>query len=670
VAALLDQVRQATRALAALTEPASAVGPDLVAAIRKTCEDVELRLSRDDTLIAVASDSPGAKRALLNAVVGARAFDPSARESRSAVVHLRSAAAIDYTARLRDGTVVQFGVRMPDRGESFAKALQRAERERAAAEASEREAQLLVEEAELATTRVPARAASLRRPAGEGAMRRLWLWLLRLWLVLVGRRAAALSVGTRGSPEPPSTLDARRASLEDARARVAQTRSRVDLVRAERAKYDQERAESFVQDLRALTDADGRGADLAELAVVCPTPHLPAGVALVDSPDLSADVDGAVIVGDAPAGADLLARLDDALRPAKPQPVRGIADLAAAIARAQRERMATAAPHAAAVVRRCIARVADAGARAEAASEQRIAALEGQLIPDPAEFRARQMERMGAAIDDGARNVIAISLARWRASIDHTKREWRAGVQGCLDRKAIEALVRTLNQSAPRHVSALVDELGQHAIAELQSVSESLQAWVLEEIHGRYQIARRIEEGDAPAAVIGDALDVDPLGRAPLASTLEKFETRRVGLGLGGVAAGAVLGTLIVPGVGTAIGAFVGVFAGFLKGLDSLKQECVARLDACLDEAEKSVADQVAGRQASFADALRASLDEALDQALARLESSIARLMALERRTIDAERKRRASLAALRASLEEHAARFAALDAAQPEVAL
>jgi phage-related tail protein len=161
--------------------------------------------------------------------------------------------------------------------------------------------------------------------------------------------------------------------------------------------------------------------------------------------------------------------------------------------------------------------------------------------------------------------------------------------------------------------------------------------------------------------VVGDAIDVAPLGRAPLQSALDRFERGRVGIGLGGAAAGAAVGTLIVPGIGTAIGAFLGVFAGFLKGLDSLKSECVTRLDSCLEDVERSVSAQIVGREASFAEAIRASLDEAFDRAVERLEESIARLMALERRVLDAERKRRDDLAKLRALLDEHASRFASL---------
>src|SRR5262249_46475617 len=95
------------------------------------------------------------------------------------------------------------------------------------------------------------------------------------------------------------------------------------------------------------------------------------------------------------------------------------------------------------------------------------------------------------------------------------------------------------------------------------------------------------------------------------------------------------------------------------KGLDSLKQECAARLDGCLDDVQRSVAAQIAGRQATFAQELRASLDDALDAALKRLDASISRLMSLERRVLDAARKKREDLATLGSTLEGNVVRIA-----------
>ena len=212
-------------------------------------------------------------------------------------------------------------------------------------------------------------------------------------------------------------------------------------------------------------------------------------------------------------------------------------------------------------------------------------------------------------------------------------------------------------------ITALVNETNEFVVSQMQRTSDTMQLWLLEELHARYRIARRSSVGDGPAPVITDAgtgefaaLDGTPLDGAMLA-----FEQGRVGYGLGGAAAGAVLGTLIAPVIGTAIGAFLGVFAGLLKGVESLKQDCAARIEACVNESAQQIRTQLESRHASLAGALRASLEEALDTAIDRFARSIARLMALETMTLTAEREKLARLAELRAALEVHEARFVAL---------
>jgi hypothetical protein len=665
VATLLEEVRSSSRVLSELVRPASAVGPELVQAIEAAREEVDRRLAGGDLVVALASESTACKRAFLNALAGARAFDPAAPENPETVVSLRSAAAIGYEARLRDGSTIQFAVRMADRGESFARARARAEREMSDAEGAERETRTRVERAEReAAEKTEKLPRPVWPPKPVPAIRRLWDWLARVVLALFGRAPLTPPVlpPVRQEPGPESQTMAPtdwKALLAEAGARVEQAAARMDRVRAETTRYEQERAESFVRDLRELTDGGARGADVAALSIAFPTPYLPSGVVLVDAAEPPMEADGCIVIaGEGPASPELLSRLAKTIVPAKPYVVRKPAELQAVLDQVEASRPIVAGIRAAAALRRCIALVAEEGARAEAVCEKRIAALEGQRIPQPAEFRARQVLRMRQAIDDAALEVEQSTLRRWRADVLRTKEDWRAGVEASVDRKAMEAFVRTINQSAPAHLQALVDDASQHAVAELQRASETLQEWFLQEVHQRYHVTRRIEEGDAPATVIGDAIDFAPLGRAPLQSTLDRFERGRVGLGLGGAAAGAAVGTIIVPGIGTAIGAFLGVFAGFLKGLDSLKKECESRLDACLDDVERSVSAQIVGRQASFAEALRASLDEAFDRAFERLEESIERLMALERRMLEAERRKLDELASLRRILDELASQL------------
>jgi hypothetical protein len=655
--AAIQRARAAARVLSDLEALAGAVGPELVGTIRTTKEEVERWLGQSELVVALAGDA-AAKRAFLNAIVGECAFDPAARENRETTIALRAARALDYTARLEDGSLVDFAARMPDRDSSFAKAKARADQQRDFAAEVERDLQARVAALEgEAAALAPHRSLAAVAVPGPSILGRCWRWIARTVRSLFSGASAKPQVAA-ADDGVEQRLAALRNELSEARARVKRAATRHDAVQTERPKYERERVEVFLREVRALTDRAARASSVTSLSVVCPTRHLPAGIALVDGKGRFSEADGAlfVAVGDKPPRPEELTSIASAVAPAKVQVVSTLTDLADALDRVRAERPAVAAVRAERALRRCMARVAEESAHASAVCESRIAALEAQRIPDPAAFRARQLERVQRAIADAARDVEEATLQRWRVSVANLRTEWHARIRACSDRREMQSFVQTINVDAPKQLQSLVDELGNCAIGELQRASETMQTWLFEEIHARYHLARRFEEAGAPAPVIGEAIDFAPLVRAPLHSALDKFETRRVGLGLGGAAAGAVLGSLIVPGVGTAIGAFVGVFAGWLKTIDSLKQECILRLDACLDHVQESVLAQIANRQRSFADAIRASLDAALDDTLERLEATIVRLMALEQRVLEAELRKRDELRKLRAHLDEHGA--------------
>jgi hypothetical protein len=660
LAASVEKVRLSTQALGELIEPASAVSAELVDAIGAAKDRAQRRLAGSETTIALLGDAP-AKRTLLNTIVGARAFDPLARACPGAVVTLRRARAFDYTAYMRDGSVLNFAARAPDRNGSFATERTKAEQARATAMATEKELAARLEQVEregahsaLAGARTALNTKSLLLVV------RAWRWLVRFVAHIFGRRSAreASSSQLSAADDGPGGMGSLRQALADARARVHKAAARLAIVLVEHPKYDQERGEAFLRDLRALTDCDARGLQVMSVSIQCPTSHLPADIALVDGGEAE-EADGAVFVAhgsDAPS-AERLADLVRALHPGRVHVVSKLSELKPALERARAERPIVSCARVAMAVHRCVARVSEETGYAAATCEKRIHALESRRIPDPEEFRALQLSRAETAIEKGAQDVEMGTLLYWREKIASTKRAWRLDIAACSDRKEVAGFVERLNHTASAELQTRVDDTVGHAIADLQCTSETVQTWLLEELHARYHVARSAQEGESPAAVVGEAIDMPALGRTPLKSTLDQFETRRVDLGLGGAAAGAVVGTLIVPGIGTAIGAFVGVFAGLLKGIDSLKQECVARLDECLDEVERHVAAQIAGRRTSFEEALRASLHDALDHAIERRRDSINRLMALERKVLELEHERRAKLVELRALVDRHPAR-------------
>jgi hypothetical protein len=652
----IDEIRSRTRELFALLRSARDLGEDPDSAVERAAAEVERRLSAGERTIALRGER-NARQALLDAIVGARVFASVKREPATRL-RLRAGPVIDYEAKLRGGGVERFQRSVPEREDTFAKAIARAERALAAAE--EEQARAVASELEATQRHAPTLVLGTRR---------WWAPLLAAWVWLVSFLRGARSVtpaATLAVAAVRSDAGVNDAGVKDAAARVAAAAAHAASLRTDRDRYGLQRRESFFGSLRELSDALSRGGEVVELTIDIPTDVLPASVALLSAPEIGPEdgVDGCLLVTDlagrspAPFPGALGVIASRVVSPEAPA-----GDVRRALDEVLRAAPLVAADLAVSLARSSIGKAMEGGARVEALCLERVAALEGQRLTDPAEFRARSLGRMERAIEDGARDVLRAAIDRLPPRALALKAEWRGALLSCGDRKAVEACVRKIRDVAPARVAALGDETNDFVIGEVQRASDTMQIWLLEEIHARYHVARRASIGDGPAPVIEEAGagELTGIDGGLLEGAMDAFEQRRVGYGLGGAAAGAVLGTLVAPVIGTAIGAFLGVLTGLLTRIDSLKQDCAARIEACVDDVAEAIRAQLESRHATLGAALRASLEEALDAAMQRFERSIARLMEVERKTLAAEHERLARLAELRASLEAHGAWFAAL---------
>ncbi|HEY8080380.1 MAG TPA: hypothetical protein VIF62_39895, partial [Labilithrix sp.] len=147
--------------------------------------------------------------------------------------------------------------------------------------------------------------------------------------------------------------------------------------------------------------------------------------------------------------------------------------------------------------------------------------------------------------------------------------------------------------------------------------------------------------------------------RAPLARVVRSFDLRRIGIGLVGAALFAALGTLLLPWIGTAIGALLGAVAGLIEGTGALKRDASARVRQHVASFERDVRLQLEGAAERFARDIAASVDEAVEQALARRDESIAVMLDLEGKALAREKAKLVDVARLRSALRDHERRFA-----------
>ncbi|HEY8075760.1 MAG TPA: hypothetical protein VIF62_16655, partial [Labilithrix sp.] len=567
---LLDATRSATRDLAELVREASALWPKVSAALDATRADVERRLRCEEPAVLVTGP---ARRALVNAAFARELVAEGAPDPPGGTLFFRKASEGDFVARLEGGRVVDLASIVADRTESFRKSFARAEE--SARESAARVAEIERRLAELRAAGVASvRATAVTIPAREASsLRRMRI----AWHALFDRIAAFVLSLFRTRPALPAPRSAARAmeivtlERELLDAEPAERRAKEDLarIRDERDRWLAERRARFAVEVRALTNGESRGADVVELDVAAPSDILPGAMKLVLAPALDAPsetqretaakrlrdgVVGCIVAGGPPVAPPFLERLGvkplvaaDAIKGALPS----------LLERILRDAPAFAAAMAIADVRARLQSLAEAAAKAEAECRERIVALEAAKLPDPASFRAEQIARTSALTSEAARAVLERAGTLLHDRLDATLADWASSIDACRDRASVVRALGAIDAEAPARLAAIVDDVGETLARDTQEASESLQTQALEALRLRYK-SRRAHHDPAAAVISEVAADVASPGRAPLARVVRSFDLRRIGIGIVGAALFAALGTLLLPGIGTAIGALLG----------------------------------------------------------------------------------------------------------------
>ena len=716
---LTEDVRAAAEALSALVPHAVSFGQDVVDAIQAACDAVEPTIAKEELVVAAIGDA-AAKRALLRSVLGADAIQgPKARKDRT--IRIRARGPFDYSAHKTDGDTIRFARNVPDRDPLYRKSIEQAEErvrlakvareglvanvERSRDDVRGIEANIAGLESEteamgetFASAWRAHKAAETRLVAIERATPdvpeifrttpawwAIWIWILRWmtasrWREPVARyeqnraeaaaakvRAKELEDAAKGTEDAREDLKRRReeeaARLEKAHAAlaavevalaeehgVADAEKHVDALLRDQAKYAGERRGEFFADLHDF-DETARGDDVGDIDVELPLDHPnapPPGVVLVVAPDVSDEADACVRASakaERPAGMPCVASLTNA----------------------GRDKAAVLAAKCAFRLRACIGRIATARKDAEAEHEKRLAALESQRIPHPDDFRARQIKKSEPAIEKGADDIVATALQKIEADLASMKTDWQRRLESASGLREIEAAIDDVNQRGKLRVLEMLESVSELIAREMQSHGETIERFALDEIQSSYRTQKRMRaESLAPVAseVTGEDLAAGIDEIVPSADARRNFRRTRVRITSGGVVAGAAMGTGAALathfGLAPAIGAVAGALAFFTAPSSRIRREAIDRAGAYADDATRRADANLRAKRADVAAGLRASLDEALAEALRRINDAITRLMTVEKNAIEAERATLASLAKTRGTLEDHDARLCA----------
>ena len=710
---IVDELRSAAEELRAVAQVTRATPPELEPALRMAEEATRAAADVEPT-VAIVGTRAGRLR-VIEAIAGAPLLGAAPSKGGWRITFVKHAVVFDSLAHSRNARrIVRFSQQEPDRSDLFEKRLEQARGDRAKAlgELEKRKGRLSeTREKERAARETAGRSPSAEEPedttlvhaksARPGAMRpppwwAIWLWIARLFAALLRPKAAVLP----SAPAPDDEKGRSEARREERRriadalreeARAAHARGAalereiaeddaveradrtIERLTAEQAKYAQERREEFLAHLARLGD------DIVELKIEYPTVHLPEGMTLLDTPTPQTEESRRVALGAVQREVHGFVVLEDPSRPMPPALVSFVEELARIVPKlftlpetaegavvgerlqaVRAEGPGLAARAAAMRLRACLPALRTARDEADANHRKRLATLEGQRLPDPTAFRARQVERVKVTIEQGVDDALKSADALLRKDLGALRAQWTESVAACESRSALVALATDLDRGIAEGVAQTLEGTTKRVDEELRQVTQSIEMLALDELRANYPLARRLGSDLLPPLALDwshaqQAVGVAP---APLGAATAAFEKKRVTVGLGGAAVGAAIGTAILPGIGSAIGAVVGVFAGFLPRSDVLRKDCLARVDSCVGDAQTRALGLLAARRADLTRVLHETLDVGLAGAFERHEEAISRIQEVERRAIATERETLAALDEARTTLARNEVRL------------
>jgi hypothetical protein len=310
----------------------------------------------------------------------------------------------------------------------------------------------------------------------------------------------------------------------------------------------------------------------------------------------------------------------------------------------QSERAVVLGARAAAGLRYCLQQIQNAQINAEAGYKRRIADLELHKLPDPAAFQQKQIARIEEELQRHSEAVTTHARHLMTTGVDQLEAQWVRAIMGCPTKDAVKAMVAQLGQQGPNAMSQVLAKVSQGVKTESGKVIKLLEEPLLAELKEKYRIVQQLTASGKTAHTTNLGI-VHATGHAKsihasVGEAIATFEMDQLKIGAGGALAGAAIGTLFLPGIGTAIGAAIGALAGLFKTLDSLKQDCVREVRTGLGNAKRGLNDQLAPLSADLQRQIRKSLSEGLANAVQRFQAYIDELMEEERKAIALEKEK------------------------------
>jgi hypothetical protein len=417
--------------------------------------------------------------------------------------------------------------------------------------------------------------------------------------------------------------------LKASKARLAAHLLDRERQRRELDRHRAERLRAMGQRLIELTA--GRPGSPEDVLIA--VPGLPKGVSLVILPGTSA-------LGADPIDATLLALPGS---PPDDGPMLHVQDptsrseIDGHLQRARDERPANLSRRVVAALFLCKNRILDLDRRARQAHQARLDELTACRIQGV--DAARQKEQAVAAqrtIPGHAEQIVAEAVSRLERLMKEARKAWEQRIDSCSGIEQLRAEVAAIESGAAHRLSLVCDELREHMTVQCARLILELSRPLRQELlRSRLEIARgqtaQMEESFAGVRMV-------------LPNSLEE-----------------TFGALRAPGVGELMDRERGLFDPLFRTLAREKKQCIAKLDARLDESERTTVRDLFAAAVYLSPLLSSTLSRALEGMLTAHSQWIDVRSAEEQVAFTEEQARHAPALALVPLLQQQAANLAGL---------
>jgi GTPase Era involved in 16S rRNA processing len=258
--------------------------------------------------------------------------------------------------------------------------------------------------------------------------------------------------------------------------------------------------------------------------------------------------------------------------------------------------------------------------------KQRQAAIKRETIPDLASFTTQEQYICQRTLDDGISTTTAKVNQCVAQHQEETISKIRSAIFNAQDLQGLEKVVKT--------EAEVLLKLSQESLhKQLQQTTEHISQVV---IQAGQQFDRKFSEAYSRLQSLGGHIEATSIDQgsiqintsgvfASMQSLQQEMDAKDGYLAMGGLAAGAVIGSAILPIVGTVVGGFIGLIAsaGIFASLDKRKQQLWEQLRPGLDAHFEAVRVQAQQEVDKYAQSITSALSQRIDKYMARYKATI-----------------------------------------------